>query len=130
MRVTLNDIGKYYKISEKINTNGGRTYAIKILKKSMDFSDYEKNRNDMTMNTTLLSSYIKFGCVSIREVWKYFGNVPGKSGKELQRQLIWREFYYQMYIDFPDKLEWDKSVNEATSDARLITLLAVSRITI
>jgi len=50
--------------------------------------NYSKCRDYLTYKTTNLSAYIKFGCVSIREVWKAFGNIPGKSGKDLKRQLI------------------------------------------
>ena len=70
----------------------------------------------MTYKTSNLSAYIKFGCISIREAWQAFGNIPGQSGKDLQRQLIWREFYYHMYIDFPEYLEWEKNPEEAILD--------------
>ena len=93
---------------------GGREEALKRLKKVKDQQKYyDKCRDYLTYKTTLMSAYIKFGCVSIREVWEAFGKVPGKSEKELKRQLMWREFYYHMCIDFPEKLEWDKNPPEA-----------------
>ena len=34
----------------------------------------------------------------------------------LKRQLIWREFYYHIYNTFPEKLEWDKDIDEVKLD--------------
>ena len=81
---------------------GGRTEALTRLK-TLDKTQkhYSTCRDYLTYKTTNLSAYIKFGCISIREVWEAFGNIPGESGKNLKRQLIWREFYYHMYISFP-----------------------------
>ena len=68
---------------------GGRNEALKIkLNKN-----YEKERDFMHLEgTTMLSAYLKFGCVSIREVFKKAKGIPA-----LQRQFIWREFYYNLY---------------------------------
>jgi len=98
---------------------GGRDEGLKRLKNlNKTQKNYANCRDYLTYNTTYLSAYIKFGCVSIREVWEAFKKVPGKSGKELKRQLIWREFYYQMYIDFPEKLEWNSDPPEAKLDKK------------
>lgn len=98
---------------------GGRTEALKRLKLlDKTQKNYSKCRDYLTYKTTNLSAYIKFGCVSIREVWKAFGNIPGKSGKDLKRQLIWREFYYHMYIYFPELLEWNKNPPEVKLDEK------------
>ena len=37
--------------------------------------------------------------------------------KLLKKQLLWREFYYHCYIDFPESLEWDKQLPEAKLDS-------------
>lgn len=98
---------------------GGRTEALQRLDKLKETQkNYSKCRDYLTYKTTNLSAYIKFGCVSIREVWKAFGNISGQSGKDLRRQLIWREFYYQMYIDFPEYLEWDSNPEEVKLDEK------------
>ena len=98
---------------------GGRTEALKRLKLlDKTQKNYSKCRDYLTYKTTNLSAYIKFGCVSIREVWKAFGNIPGKSGNDLKRQLIWREFYYHMYIYFPELLEWNKNPPEVKLDEK------------
>ena len=51
--------------------------------------------------TTHLSAYIKFGCVSIREVYHLFKN---KFGIEhgLIRELIWREFFAHVLYAYPE----------------------------
>jgi len=48
----------------------------------------------------MMSAPIKFGCVSIREVYKAF---HGK--KDLIRQLYWRDFYAQIMYNFPYVLD-------------------------
>lgn len=96
---------------------GGRKEALQRLVKVKETQkNYDKCRDYLTYKTSNLSAYIKFGCISIREAWWAFGKIEGKSKDELRRQLIWREFYYQMYIDFPEKLEWDNNPKEAKLD--------------
>jgi deoxyribodipyrimidine photo-lyase len=57
---------------------------------------YSKTRNDLSYGTSMLSAYIKFGCVSIREVFNLF-----KSNTEFLKQLIWRDFYTNIMFEFP-----------------------------
>lgn len=78
---------------------GGREAFFKMLK-GTDFSSYEKTRNDPTQSTTRMSAYIKFGCVSVREVYEMFKQVEG-----VIKQLWWREFYYNIAIGFPHTTE-------------------------
>jgi deoxyribodipyrimidine photo-lyase len=105
------DINKYYTHNPNIAVNGGREQALKRLK--MQFKNYNKTRDFPALDsTTKLSAYIKFGCVSIREVFHKF---KGNTG--LQRELIWREFYANILYKFPhvlgtsfkqkyDKIKW------------------------
>lgn len=91
----LKNLDKYYEYNEKLALKGGREYALKILKNIKDFKNYDKIRNILIKNTTNLSPYIKFGCVSIREVYySFLKNLGIKSG--LITQLFWREFYYYL----------------------------------
>jgi deoxyribodipyrimidine photo-lyase len=86
---------KYFVENKDIMIRGGRTEGLKRLKNSM--KTYSKSRDYPALDsTTKLSAYIKFGCISIREVyWNYSGN------KALQRELIWREFYANIMYHFP-----------------------------
>lgn len=74
---------------------GGRVEAIKKLKKIQ--TNYNNNEQ---FRTSLLSPYLKFGCLSSREVYWF---IKKKFGKKLNttfiRQLVWRDFYYQLFLN-------------------------------
>lgn len=75
---------------------GGRKAGKKILRKIGDgkFDDYGKTRDKLSVETTRLSAYLKFGCLSPREVYH---EIKKRSTLEpLVRQLFWRDFYYQV----------------------------------
>lgn len=113
----LETLNEYSKISPAFN--GGRKRGLEKLKEILITQiNYDKCRDYLTYNTTNLSAYIKFGCLSIREVWEAFHKLPKKSSDLLKKQLIWREFYYHCYIDFPENLEWDKKSPEAVLDSK------------
>ena len=89
---------------------GGRTNALKQLKDTKNTQQkYDQMRNILTHNTSLLSAYIKFGCVSVREVYHYFKDMFGLSS-EIMRQLIWRDFYAHVLFAYPNVL--DKNSNK------------------
>ena len=111
--------------------NGGRKYGEKIINNIAEFKNYGKNKDNVDQHTTLLSAYLKFGNVSVRETYYkmkdklgrssdllrqlIFGNVSvreiyykmkdklGRSS-DLLRQLIWREFYAQLLFSNPQLL--------------------------
>lgn len=89
------DMDKFYKYNPDIVVNGGRKEALKILAKLKDFKNYNKERNILHIPTTRLSAYIKFGCISIREVYI---SIKQKLGikSDLLKQIYWREFYYNI----------------------------------
>lgn len=92
------DKHRYYVPNDDISVRGGREKGLERFKKIM--TDYAKTRDYPAMDkTTRLSAYIKFGCVSIREVYFNYKNV-----KELQRELLWREFYANILYYFPHVL--------------------------
>ena len=79
---------------------GGRDKAVNILKNAGDFKDYEKTRDfPFIVSTTKLSAYIKFGAVSVREVYHYFKKYLGVS-HPLIRQLYWRDFWIHIAYHF------------------------------
>jgi deoxyribodipyrimidine photo-lyase len=108
------DKKKYYTHNANLAVRGGRKNALARLK--MDMKGYHKNRDYPAADaTTKLSAYIKFGCVSIREVFYNY-----KNNKALQRELIWREFYANILYHFPhvignsfkkkyDKIKWSNN---------------------
>lgn len=85
--------------------HGGRTNAILQLKKAAkNINGYSSNikgtsvkQHDMiAYPTSQLSAFIKFGCVSIREVYYNFS-----SNTDFIRQLYWREMYANVLYSFP-----------------------------
>lgn len=93
---------------------GGRTKALQQIKTALkDIHAYSVRRNDLSQTTSQLSPYIKFGCVSIREIYHAF-----KSKPEFTRQLYWRDFYANILFSYPhvlghsmkpkyDKIQWN-----------------------
>jgi len=100
-KITLeNALKKFTKTNQDILVHGGREEAIKTLKSAIKSQKhYSKTRNTLAINTSLLSAYLKFGCLSCREVYYAF-----KSNREFIRQLYWRDFYGQVLYYNPHVL--------------------------
>lgn len=97
------DMHDFYKEKNNIIV-GGRSHALKILHNAKKFKDYNNTRDYPSYNTTMLSAYLKFGCVSVREVYWTFKENLSKSNK-LFTQLFWREFYMTILYNYPHILE-------------------------
>jgi deoxyribodipyrimidine photo-lyase len=100
-KISLDDAMKRFtKLNPNILVHGGRTNAIKQMKiASKNIKNYPKTHNELSKPTSELSSYIKFGCISIREVYKIF-----RSKHDFIRQLYWRDFYEEILYNFPQVL--------------------------
>lgn len=97
------DIEMLYK-KTNIEVNAGRTNGLNILKHLNNFKDYNKKRDILSYQTTKLSAHNKFGTVSIREVYYAIIKKLNKSSG-LIRELIFRDFYYNLYHSVkPDML--------------------------
>ena len=119
-KLLLKDIDQFYHHENNLNiaVKGGRTNALAILARIRggEFGKYTPD----SFKTTLLSAYIKFGCVSIREVFYAMKHIGLKH--ELTRQLFWKEYYAGVVyynpqvlkgealknykISWPNNLEW------------------------
>jgi deoxyribodipyrimidine photo-lyase len=109
---------KFTKVNPNILVRGGRYEALKTLAKAArTLKNYNATHNDLNKQTTELSAYIKFGCVSIREVYYSL-----HSKTALIRQLYWRDFYANIMYEFPrvlghslkpkyDKIKWHHNNN-------------------
>jgi deoxyribodipyrimidine photo-lyase len=97
--ISLNDaFFKFTKTNENI-LMGGRKHAISALKTALrNQNHYSSTRNDLDKPTSKLSAYIKFGCLSIREVYWAF---KSKNYHDLIRQLVWRDFYMNILYSYP-----------------------------
>jgi len=83
----------YYTYNPHNNVKGGRKNGLKYLHTNIDYED------QLSIKTTQLSAYIKYGCLSIREVYHHFKD------ENLKAQLIWREFYYYINYYYPNLLK-------------------------
>jgi deoxyribodipyrimidine photo-lyase len=110
-----------YLIIEKGNINGGRLEALKILENMNQFKNYKKTRDIVSIPTTRLSAYMKFGVVSISEIIL----ASQKDAKDLIRQIMWRDFYYSLAFnnikildghEIINKIKWRDINNEAKKD--------------
>lgn len=87
-------------VGEFMLVRGGRVNAKKKLALAMrSQKHYSTTHNNLANSTSQLSAYIKFGCVSIREVYQAF-----KHNRDFIRQLIWRDFYANILFAFPQVL--------------------------
>lgn len=83
---------------------GGRKAALERLNAGLKTqSQYDATRDFLKNETTGLSAHIKFGCVSIREVYWAFHDKYGIDFG-LIRELIWREFFAHVLYGFPEVL--------------------------
>ena len=91
---------------------GGRDNALKILHNIKHWSDYNDDRDILIYQTTHLSPFNKFGCVSIREVYWSMLNKLGKDGEfGLIRQLFWRDFFYNLSYYYPEAVYKESGLN-------------------
>ncbi|MDA0181442.1 DNA photolyase family protein [Solirubrobacter phytolaccae] len=78
---------------------------------AFDHTTYDDVRNRLDRETSRLSAYLHFGCVSAREL-------EGRVGGAFARQLVWRDFYAHVLLHHPrnthhahqeqmDAIEWD-----------------------
>jgi deoxyribodipyrimidine photo-lyase len=62
---------------------------------------YDETHDDLAGDqTSRLSAYLRFGCVSPLEV--AIGALDRAGGEEFCRRLAWRDFFYQVTAAFPD----------------------------
>jgi deoxyribodipyrimidine photo-lyase len=106
---------------------GGRDGALEILRqiRGGKWANYADMRDDLAYETTHLSSYMKFGCVSIREVYAALQESGTSKSKieALTRQLYWRCFFFMLarYYhrgyghsdEFFANVKWRNNVGEA-----------------
>ncbi|XP_073513511.1 cryptochrome-1-like [Phyllobates terribilis] len=122
---------------------GGESEALRRLDLHMrrtvwvcNFKKPDTEPNSLSPSTTVLSPYVKFGCLSARVFyWRlveiYHGKKHSSPPVSLHGQLLWREFYYIAGAGTPNfdkmvgnsvcvQVDWDenKEYLEAWSEAR------------
>jgi len=103
---------------KKAFLKGNHTKAFELLKNIENLKDYEHSHDIPSQNgTSLLSAYLKFGLLSIREIYWKIVQSHG-ANHPLIRQLYWRDFFTHIAFHFPyvfqgafhkkyDALSWD-----------------------
>ena len=100
---------------------GGESLAKKRLTEFLDeqIDTYSQTHNDMAAdNTSRLSAYLHFGCISPLWIESQLGDSDGEQA--FARQLAWRDFYNTILYNFPTTadeefqerfrfLEWNSS---------------------
>jgi deoxyribodipyrimidine photo-lyase len=80
---------------------GGRKGASEQLSSVTNLTNYLEQRDFPAMtSTTQLSPYIRFGNLSIREIYQFLGSQL-ENPEGLVRQLHWRDFYTYIGFHFP-----------------------------
>lgn len=78
---------------QQLRVAGGRSVAKKALKKLDGNNRYAKDRDIPALNaTSLLSAHIKFGTLSIREIYHY-AQIHMPSPETFLRELLWHDFF-------------------------------------
>jgi len=99
-------------LNPEIMVHGGRTEALKQMRiAAKNIKHYSATRDTLSKPTSHLSAYIKFGNISIREVYYAF-----KSNHSFIRQLYWRDFYAGLLFNHPQLL--GKSLNAKYDNIR------------
>ncbi|MDD2942702.1 MAG: deoxyribodipyrimidine photo-lyase [bacterium] len=87
--------------NEKIYLDGGRQNALEVISTIEQFTGYSQTRDFPAMDsTTGLSPHLKFGTISIRELYHCISAKLNKS-HPLVRQLYWRDFFCHIAWHFP-----------------------------
>lgn len=105
----ITDLNKFYKINNNLAQNGGRTQSLNRLNLLHSFKEYDKKRDILSYNTTNLSAYLNFGCLSIREVYYYMKNLHLYG---LIKQLYWRDFFLQILIKISNAISFNSYIDE------------------
>ena len=118
-KISLSEaMNRFTKPNPNILVHGGRPEALKLLSSAKkNIKNYNAVHNDLSKKTSELSASIKFGCISIREVYKVLQSKTG-----IIRQLYWRDFYANIMYEFPhvirhslkdkyDKIHWHHNSN-------------------
>ena len=95
------DYTKFSQLSPRVQA-GGESAAKKRLAEFLNSQvrTYHETHNDMAAdNTSRLSAYLHFGCVSPLWIESQLGDSDGEQA--FARQLAWRDFYHTILYNFP-----------------------------
>jgi deoxyribodipyrimidine photo-lyase len=70
---------------------------MRVLNDAKKLKEYKDTRDKMVIDTTHLSAYNHYGCVSIRDVYHTLKDIPA-----ITRQLVFREYAYHQLMGWND----------------------------
>ena len=123
---TLSDMG-YLPLSQPLKFPGGEKEALRRLKQTIQdrpewTANFEKPKtspNTLEPSTTVLSPYLKFGCLSASLMYHTLAEIYAKRKHttppvSLHGQLMWREFFYMNSVGTPnfDKMVGNPNVKQ------------------
>jgi deoxyribodipyrimidine photo-lyase len=99
--INIASIHGYYKKNANISVRGGRTNALTLLRSIKSY-----DRDTLPHKTTMLSAYLKFNVISIREAYYAMRSTA------LRTQFYWREYYMLLQATPPvdRKMKWKNSI--------------------
>ncbi|MCX8064653.1 MAG: DNA photolyase family protein [Candidatus Hydrogenedentes bacterium] len=88
--------------NNSVPVKGGRKSGLDILRRAYGLYNYGESHDMLDEDgTTMLSPYLKFGCLSVREVyWGLKLNHPDPT--PIIRQLYWRDFFTLIANHYPE----------------------------
>jgi len=86
--------------NKQAHVHGGTTHAHKIIKSIAQLKNYNLTHDIPALNTSNLSAYLKFGCISVRSVYHAIKDTLG-AHHPLLRQLYWRDFFSHVAYHSP-----------------------------
>ena len=99
------DFRKLFYYSADSIVKGGRNNGLIQMNVINNLQNYKSIRQrpiiDKQPTSSKMSAYLKYGCISVREVFYKIFNLYGIE-HELIRQLVWRDFYYNVVYFYPD----------------------------
>lgn len=116
--VTQHDLSLLYDVPRSSQFKGGRAEGVNILRHLSLRKNYVTERDYPAMEgTTRASPHLRFGTISIREMYWTLNKHFGKD-HPLIRELVFRDFYYKIYNMHPElqrgtayRSEMDKKIS-------------------
>ena len=91
-------------MNNELAVHGGRDLGLERLKNAVkNLNHYDDTRDIMSVETSRLSAYLKYGCISVREVFHAF-KIRYSLHASFLRELIWRDFFAHLLFAYPDTL--------------------------
>lgn len=96
-RISVEGLSGLYHHNADIAVHGGRGNGLKRMEMIKTLRDYKDKRDFPALpKTSMMSAYLKFGCVGVREMYWHTRELFGK-GHALIRELVFRDFYMKIY---------------------------------